>query len=515
MTTSGLDLGPTRATYVRLSKRGTEVRLEAAAFVPLGDAADEAERAIVLADGLARAGGPRGEVALGLPGRDAILRYLHFPVVPPWRLRLLMEHEVADVAEKAGEPLSSDFRTLEIPEDVATQEGAAVLVGLAKEGALLERLKALEAAGLRAGSVLPTSLALVDAYVGLGHVEEGRTAILVDASPDGAEVAILRDGRLVFARGLPAGRDAPALAAAVASSVQFCRSTQKLRALPVDCVRVSGALARSAEHLQALRSALKVEVETFDPLERIDISGLPDAAREAIEKRGPELALAVGLALARAHPRCVALDLTPRPILARREFLTRTLFLYAAGAALAAALAIGGTTAAIARSNARARHADLVKIQVGLEARRDAVNARAEENRRAFQIVNALARETQAGGAALRLAGRLREATPARVTIAEVSLEPAAAAGKGGGAGAAAGAGAGGGADLVLFRLKGEVDNAAGDAIALLGRFEAALRDDPGIASAKVTGTPVAQPGAQLDFVMAVAVRAQARGPEE
>jgi Tfp pilus assembly PilM family ATPase len=516
---AGLDLGLARAAYVRLSRRGTEIALERAALGDLDPRADDAARAAALASALGSEA-RRSRVMLGVPGRDAILRYLHIPFVPAWRLRLLMEVEVRDVEEKAGEPLSSDYRQLTVPDDVAGWDGATILVGLAKEAALLGRYRALEAAGVRARAALPSAVALFDAYVGLGHYEEGKTVVLLDAGPEGSELAILRDGLLVFARGLPASREgagdltsreAMQLASAVASSIPFCRAQQKLRALPVDRVLVSGAFARSEDLLRSLRSALKVEVAVFDPLERLDAEPLPDADRAALEGRGPELAIAIGLALAQDHPRAVDLDLTPRPIVARREFLSRTLFLYAAGALLALALVVGFATAALAKARTQARRDGLRKIQVELEERRRDVEDRVQRNTVARQVIDTLARRTQPGGAALRLISRLREATPARVTVSEVLME----------APPAPRVSASGLSDPlpapaeVAFKVKGVVDNATGDAVTVLGRFEAALREDPGIASAKVTGTPVAQPGALLEFTLSVQVRAEARGAED
>ena len=232
----------------------------------------------------------------------------------------------------------------------------------------------------------------------------------------------------------------------------------------------------------------------------------------AVEGRGPELALAVGLALATSHPRCVSVDLTPKPILARRAFLTRTVFLYAAGALLTVALGFALVNALVARGAVLARRAEVHRIHDEAERRREAIDAQARANKRNMQVIDTLGKRTQTGGAALRLLARLREATPPRVTVAELALEqPAPAAGRPAAEAAAASAAAG----EVPFRLKGEVDNAAGDAIRLLGRFEAGLREDPGVVSAKVTGTPVEQPGAVLEFVLVVVMRAQARGAED
>jgi Tfp pilus assembly PilM family ATPase len=522
MATSGLDLGGAGAAFVRLTARGTTVSLEAASLVALDAAADEASRAAAVA-----AGGDVGreDLTLGIGGRDAILRYLQLPNVPRWRLRLLMDVEVADVAEKAGEPLSADFRTLPMPEDLGAPDGMTVLVGLAKEAVLMRRLEALEGARAGVRAVLPTCVALFNAYVGLGHVDAGKTTVLVHAGPDASELAIVRDGFLVFARSLPTQREGAAVAAlgpreaqhvaaAVGASIQFCKTQQKLRALPVDAVAVSGSFARSTELLDALRQALKVEVRTFDPLERLETASLPASSRAAIESRGPELAIAVGLALTTTHVRCVDLDLTPKPILARSEFRRRTVFLYAAGALLAAALAVSGVTAAIARKNVLARRADLAKALRSLEDRRDAVEAGANQNRRTIQVIDTLARRTQPGGAALRLIARLRDLTPPRVTITELDLEPPAGAPAPGG-GRKPGSEAPPPSSEVAFRLLGEVDNAAGDAVAVLGRFEAALRDDGAVASAKVTQMPVAKGQDRLEFGIAVSMRAQARGVED
>jgi Tfp pilus assembly PilM family ATPase len=510
MGVAGLELGSKRATYVRVRRSGTDVYLEAAKLVDASAGGAEDLGGVAAALGPAAA---KTAVRLSLAGRDAILRYLHMARVPPWRLRLLMEFEVAEVAEKAGEPLSSGFRALALPDDIVGADGDVVLVGLAKENALLDRIGALEAVKLRPRGVLPSSIALFDAYAGLGYVDEAETTILVDAGIEGTEIAICRSGSLVFARGFQSqsaemsAKAAQSLAAAIGGAVQFARSQLKLKALPVDRILVSGAHARASDLLGALRSALKVEVETFDPLERLDVSPLGEAERAAIEKRGPELAIALGLALADQHPRCVEIDLTPRPILARRDFLTRTVFLYAAGALLAAALVVAGATAAIAGSKARERRADLGKTLAALEARRDSVNGQAAANKRSIEVLDALSRRTRPGAAALRLMARLRAVTPRRITVHELSLEPASA--------AAAPAPAQASPAEIAFRLRAKVDNAGGDAIQLIGKFVSSLQEDAGVASARIAGTPVSEPGAVLDFSLIVTMRADVRTEEQ
>jgi Tfp pilus assembly PilM family ATPase len=529
VSSAGLDFGAARAVFVRVSRRGTDVALEQAALVPaaLGEEGELA-RAVALRAALDAQGGPRGPLALGVAGRDAIVRYLHLPLAPAWRVRLLMEFEVRDVEEKAGEPLSSDYRLLTIPEAIAGPDAAnevPVLVALAKEGPLSARIAALRAAGVVAARVMPTPVALFDAYVGLGYVAEERTVVLIDVGRDGLELAIVRDGFLVFARSIPhppgqgatiGEREAQQLAGGIAASIQLARTQQKLRALPVDEVLLSGAHARSEPLRAALKQALRVEPGTFDPLERLSQDRLAPHVREQIAANGPELALALGLALAAAHPRSVDLDVAPRAEKARREFATRAVFLYAGAALLAVALLFSGVVALAARSSALSRRKELRTTLAGLEERRQALAERRAANRRTIATIDAISKRTQPGAAFIRLLERLRTATPPRVTVAEVALEdapPPAAPARAPAAHAPAAPQRESAAPLeVAFRVRGEVDDASGEAAALLAALEAGIREDPAVISAKVTGTPVALSGAVLEFALSVKMRGAAAG---
>lgn len=532
MSSSGLDLGAARAVFVRLSRRGTDVALEQAAVLPGTHGASspaldtDLARAVAIRAALDAQGAAPSSVALGVAGRDAIVRYIHLPLAPAWRIRLLMEFEVRDVEEKAGEPLSSDYRLLTIPEAIAGPQAAAeipVLVALAKEGPVSARIAALRAAGIGTARVMPAPIALFDAYVGLGYVAEERTVVLIDVGRDGVELAIVRDGFLVFARSIaqPPGEDGAALetrhaqqlAGAIGSSLQLAKTQLKLRALPVDEVLLSGAHARSEPLRAALAQALKVTPGTFDPLERLSQERLAPHVRGEIASLGPELAIATGLALASGHPRALDLDVVPRAEKARREFATRTVFLYAGAGLLAVALVFSLLVALVARSSALSRRKELRQTLAGLEDRKRALAERHAANRRTIQTIDAIARRTQPGGALIRLLERLRTATPARVTIAEVALEDPPRAPIGGGAPRAAEKREKEAmASEVLFRLRGEADDATGEASALLAALEAGLREDPAVISAKVTGTPVALQGATLDFSLAVRMRGAPAG---
>jgi Tfp pilus assembly PilM family ATPase len=523
---SGLEVGTRRAVLVRLAEKGGAVALRAAAIVEAGEGgAKEADLAADLRRALDAEGAGRLRVSLGAGGRDAILRYLRLPPVPKWRLRLLMEQEVRDAEERAGEGLGSDYASLDVPAALATPQSAgeiAVLVALAKEAALARSLAALRKARIEVACVAPAAVALFNAYVALGNVADGRTVLLLDAGEDAIELAAVRDGLLVFARSIPRPAEAAAidtkeaqkLAGAIAAALQYAKTQQKLRALVPDEVLLSGRHARSDALRGALEQAFKLTPSLFDPLEQIDLEGAPAAVREALAGRGPELAVATGLALAGAHPRTIELDLSPAREKARREFLARTVFLYAAAALVLLTLLVTGGAAWAARRTALARGKELRALRGALESRRADLEALALRNRAAIGALEALSRRTEAGAALIRLLDRLRVATPPRVTLTEIAMEepPPAPAGRGA-RGAAAPEKSGDAARReVAFRLRGEVDDATGEAARFLADLEAALREDPFFVSAKLAGTPVARAGALLDFAMSVRVRGRGQG---
>jgi len=531
---AGIWLSRDGAALVAVRKRGTEAALVAAALVPpeavadaLDDVADEAagagaggapgpevEAAALkrLAPAAIARGVRAGSATLAISGRDAILRYMFVPIVPPWRLRLIMEYETGELAAKGGDPITCDWRILTIPEEIkgpAAGKELPVLVGMAKDGPVEARLAALARLRLPASAVLPAPIALFNAFVGLGHAEDGKTSLLVDVGSDGLEIVLERDGFLVFARSVSmdvARTPETRLVEAIASSLKFAKEQQKLRAAKPDRVFVSGARPKEVKGLVgALGKALGAEPTVLDPTERLDLSGLAEDVREEVQARGPSLAIAVGLALAPQHLQALDLDLLPAPVRRRREFRTRTVFMYAAAAALAVALGFGLVRGFVAKASVESRAKELAKLKGELEARRADLEALGARNARDAAALDALATRSAAGPAALRLLDRLREATPGRVSVGEMALDAQA-----GLDGLEAGA-AEGLKRSVGFRLRGEVDNAAGDASLQLDRFVARLRAEPEVALVRQTSTPVMGP-ASLSFTLAVRLKPDAGG---
>ena len=77
---------------------------------------------------------PLSGLHLGVPGSVGNLRYNLVPPVPDWRLELIMKYEAQEMAEKSGEPLSSDYIQLDVPESQA--EDRILLVGMGRDSEL-------------------------------------------------------------------------------------------------------------------------------------------------------------------------------------------------------------------------------------------------------------------------------------------------------------------------------------------------------------------------------------------
>jgi type IV pilus assembly protein PilM len=382
----GIDLGSRNLRLVAGTIKGTVFTITkiAQAEVKLGDDPEAAilaalpDLAAELDDKFRKkAGGAR----FGLSGKELIIRYTQVPPVPLWRLRLLMDFEVKEMAAQAGDSLASDYNLVTLPN--AAQGDDTVLVAVCKESFLAARFDAVKAAIADPESALPASIALFNAFVGSGDIHEGEYTFLVDLGDRNVELALQRDGELIFARNIATGGRAltEAIAAALHTSVEdaeglkhqfgsvttrglatytsgreekvgnailgpvgqlsamiqsslaFIRAQTKIRDLEVGRILLSGGGANLRGLPEYLGAAFHCPVGRFQPEAGLDLTQLePDEA--ALFQTDPgSFAVALGLARTGADAQAFKLDLTPQPVRKKRHFVQRSLFMWLAGAA--------------------------------------------------------------------------------------------------------------------------------------------------------------------------------------
>ncbi len=373
----GIDIGSHAVKIAVLERKGASTK---AIRLFRGTVAGDADPARVQG-ALQRSGIRGGRGLLGITGKDLIIRYTHVPPVPDWRLKLLMQFEINEVSGQSGGQVAADYRRLKLPVE---SDEETVLVALARNTWLHPRLAAARGAGFRVGGGCPNSVAVFNAFLAHGSWKEGETTFLVSIGRENIDMAILRDGELLFARNMPGGGQAfteaimstfglneakaeknkvtkgdltprskarypdataeklantmqgPAgqLVSMIQSSVMICRAQTKIADLNVDRLVLTGGAARMKGIVEYFQANMSVPVELFDPAQALDTTALPAADLEEMGENGADFAVAVGLAQTLLLPTAYKLDVLTESEKKRRQFLGRTI--WAAGAAAAA-----------------------------------------------------------------------------------------------------------------------------------------------------------------------------------
>jgi len=317
--------------------------------------------------------GLKGSVC-GIAGRDMNLRYSQVPPTPDWQLRNLMDLEIQDLAQQSGGSLSADYNLLPPQDPEAGID--TVLLALAKDEAL-ERLGGFaKQAGGSVDGFTPNCIALYNAYLKCGPVEEDAVVCLANIGHETIDIAIVKGVDLLFARNLSgggkvlddaiagafnvsaekaqslkhelldldpasrgrfasgqaekvtmaAGGAANAIVAAIQSSLAFCKAQTKLADLKLDKVLVAGGSANLRGLRAMLREALRCPVDAFDPFANLDLSTLPAADAELLQQHRSEAVVALGLAAARLDDTLYALEILPDAVRKRKRFAERTVF---------------------------------------------------------------------------------------------------------------------------------------------------------------------------------------------
>ena len=513
---SGIDYGSHSFKVADVRASGGKVSVRGITWLPAGGGRGG------LPAGLGEQGLRLRRGMLGVSGRDSILRYTHVPPVPPWRLKMIMDYEIEEIASKGGENISADYQVLNVPRDVNSD--LTILVGMAKDEQVTRRLDDLAATGIAANGACPTSLGLFGAYRALGEPVDD-AALLIDIGHENMDIAISHAGHLIFARSVQLGgkdfteaiashlevspeeaetlkhekgaiqregwesprhrKIADALMTVVAnvlsvvqSSVKFCRAQTKISDLNIERVFLSGGGARLRGLPEHLAEALKLPVDIFDPLAAADTSALPEEGRRIAEERGTELAVAVGLGLIAAEKDAFRLDLLPSAMKAKREFRSRTAFLYAA-AGLAAVVCVANLGWAITvRVGETGRRATLKDIRAEVSDRFLALNELNEENDRLMADIEAIAAETRPGYFLAHLMDALGASTPEKISVSQVRL---------------VGAETDHAGRPFTYEVAGSADDATGDAFDHARRFVEALRAVPQFSRVRLDPTRTEQ----------------------
>jgi Tfp pilus assembly PilM family ATPase len=376
-------------------------------------------------------------VRIGLSGKDVNIRYVRVPRVPDWQLRNLMRFEVAEIGDQSGSEVASDFNLL--PEMPEIEGEDVVVLAMARESMLEAHLTGLASVGGKLDAFSPSSLALYNAFVRYGVVQD-ETVLIADIGHENVDVVLTRGSDLLFARNLSGGsrlfddavaqrfgvdaaraeklkielaslrpgvdhptpnheRASQALLAAagqmlslLSSTVLFAKSQVKVSGLKLDRVLLCGGGAALDGLPEYVSAGMGVPVELFDPFRVVDTSALPADQAEQLEDFQLEAVVALGLATMASDPAAYSIEVLPARVARRREFLGGTLWLVAA--AVLAVLHLGHF------AFSESRRLDDVRVQSDAVAARlrraESVHSRADELAKENAQMAAVAGEMQA-----------------------------------------------------------------------------------------------------------------------
>ncbi|MGE3171076.1 MAG: pilus assembly protein PilM [Planctomycetota bacterium] len=456
-----VDLGShsLKALSVRLGKHGVKVT---------GFAATPADEG---AGGLRPGGQPLKNVVCGLSGRDMNLRYSQLPPTPDWQLKNLMDLEIQDLSQQSGGSLSADYNLL--PQFDPESGVDTVLLALARDEALSRMTGDVQGAGGSIEAFTPNCVALYNAFLKCGPVEEDVVVCLCNIGHETIDLALVKGTDLLFARNLSGGgkvlddaiaaafnvsprkaetlkRDlldldpqsrgrfasgqaekvtmaaggaANAIVAAIQSSVAFCKAQTKIADLQLDKVLLSGGGARLRGLRGLLREALRCPVDQFDPFANLDLDELGEEEKSDLQQMRYEAVIALGLAVGRADESLYQLEILPAAVKKRRRFAQRTVFNLLAGAVAVlllvvyakdrqaeTAAAATAKTAAVRQSNqVRSVHDDAQKV--------------IEENVADRTVVQHLAAQAMPLHATLRAMRAVTRNLPPQLWVTQVDVE--------------------------------------------------------------------------------------------
>ena len=392
--TTGIDIGLSTNAFLRGVYKGNTFHVSAFALEKHG--AGEVERGWESADpGFAPAA-----ARIGLTGRDVNIRYTRVPRVPDWQLRKLMRFEVEEIGDQSGAEVSSDFNVLPALPEIEDED--VVLLGMARDRLLEQHLDGLAAIGGKLDAFSPNSLALYNAWLRYGVIEED-TVLLANIGHQNLDVILVRGPDLLFARNLtggsklfddaladrfgvgarkaeeikirmatlePGARYADAnqekasravlgaagqLLSLLQSTVAFCKSQVKASALKVDRVLLCGGGARLAGLPAYLSQAMGVPVELFDPFRVVETGGLDPETADLLEAHRLESVVALGLATMASDPAAYSIEILPGRVRKQREFWGGTAWMIAAAILALAYVVYDGVQASRELSEAKAR----------------------------------------------------------------------------------------------------------------------------------------------------------------
>ncbi len=471
---TGIDVGSDGIKVVQVRRQGHEysiLRAGRASIADLGRIADsprkDARVAVLVRNVMKDAGIKATGAVSSVSPRRALMKYTQIPPVPSWKLKMLMEYEIEAETSGSKGDLATDFRLLDLP---VVSNTYTVMIGLVQKEAVQQRMGLLRDAGVKPVDMTVPFVGHYESFAHSQSVSGDDVALLVSVGAEFTELVFVGGRKLYFARTLPFGSRAfsnavaeeldvnfqeaeekvkegtlyltdveeptseiervsnvllgPAeqLASGIEQAILFCRAQTKMVGLKVSQIFLSGGGGKLHGLDEFLSTRLEMPVSATDPLDQLDLTRLPKAQREDLQKDAGGYAQAIGLALAGLKEESFFLSVFPEEIKKRRRFLQREIFLYYAAVVFVAAVGLLGASLVFTKCR---REAYLEVQRTRLEAAKKesaALQKYVDKNRMWAMRIAVLEDAMLAGKEAIDALAALKKLTPEEMRLLECNV---------------------------------------------------------------------------------------------
>jgi type IV pilus assembly protein PilM len=271
-------------------------------------------------------------VNISVSGPNVMCRYIHLPVMHRYELAKALELEWDNYISLKMDEVIWDYMLLDTSKDIAGHKQMRVLLVAAKKNFIDERLRLFKASGLEVQFIDVDSLALINAFNSIQTPDKKQPIMLLNIGEYFTNLVVLRKGKCWFSRDLPLGGhditqalvDKFHLNWLEAESLKCNLDNQKADALTilrtvldnlmnelnlsldylkreleeqVEYIYISGGSAHLFQLEEFLSKNLNIPVKKWNPAWALQLS--PGLSQEKLVSYAPNLAVAIGLALAK------------------------------------------------------------------------------------------------------------------------------------------------------------------------------------------------------------------------
>ncbi|MHC4871210.1 MAG: pilus assembly protein PilM [Planctomycetota bacterium] len=207
---TGIDIGQQTIKIASLRRNGTMYEVLGAGVAHIPEVSPEETGSLneitsnILLNIIKTQKIPVGHTIAGLGGRGSLIRYLPVPIVPPWKLSMLMAFEIEEHRASSGE-IAFDYQILDLPE---FEEGQfSVLLAQAQESAVNNLLEICRKSVRRANEIDIASLGVHNLYNISADYNEEEITLCLDIGLKETSVSMQQGNALFFCRSISHGAE--------------------------------------------------------------------------------------------------------------------------------------------------------------------------------------------------------------------------------------------------------------------------------------------------------------------